>query len=271
MVKRSSVISCDPIPAGAARFQGVSSAPMRPLLGLVLLASCAHAPPALDATQIVAAPDRTDRDRERDPQRKPAEMLSFFGVAPGQHVAELGAWGGYSTELFARAVGPTGTVVAQDPPSWDSPRLEEAWKARLARPAMATTTYGMRPWEDPLPPEARNLDAVYAVAIYHDVVAEKSDPAKLNAAVFAALKSGGVYGIIDNSAKPGVGTADCERLHRIDEAAVRADVERAGFKLVGEGSFLRNPADTRDWNADPGAKLPQSHTQDRFALKFVKP
>ena len=88
--------------------------------------------------------------------------------------------------------------------------------------------------------------------------------------MFAALKSGGTFTIIDNSAKDGSGVADCEKLHRIDEKVVRDDVLRAGFKLVGEADFLRNTGDARDWNADPGAD-PRTHTQDRFVLKFVKP
>ena len=91
----------------------------------------------------------------------------------------------------------------------------------------------------------------------------------MNQAVFTALKQGGVYAIIDNSAKPGTGSADAERLHRIDEQVVRDEVQRAGFKLVAEDRFLRNPDDPRDWNADSGVN--KTHTQDRFALKFVKP
>ena len=66
-------------------------------------------------------------------------------------------------------------------------------------------------------------------------------------------------------------TAACEPLHRIDEAVVKEQVERAGFKLADESAFLRNPSDPRDWNADPSAKDPRVHTQDLFALKFVKP
>lgn len=142
---------------------------------------------------------------------------------------------------------------------------------QLARPAVKNTTHEMRAWDDPLPAGLRNLDAVYSVVIYHDVINEKSDPAKLNRAVFAALKSGGVYCVIDNSAKAGTGAAEVGRLHRIDEALLREQVLAAGFKLAGEADFLRNPADRRDWNADSGANLPQSHRQDRFALKFVKP
>ncbi|HWE22468.1 MAG TPA: SAM-dependent methyltransferase [Myxococcales bacterium] len=243
---------------------------------LVTLAACAASQkPQQDATQkptpqqIVAAADRTEKDRALDPHRKPVEMLAFFGPAPGMRVADLGAGGGYSTELFARAVAPGGTVLAQDPPAWDGPGLQRVWSARLARPAMQNTTHVLRQWDEPLPPELTDLDAVYAVAAYHDAVAEKGDTNKMNGAVFRALKPGGVYAIIDNSARAGSGAADCERLHRVDEQLVREEVTRAGFRLAAEGDFLRNPADARDWNADPSEN--KTHTQDRFALKFVKP
>jgi predicted methyltransferase len=254
--------------------------PSRLLLAsnLVVLFACVGRSPAPEsasranpqiAEQVVAAPDRTERDRSMDSHRKPVPMLAFFGVAPGMHVAELGAGGGYSTELFARAVGPSGIVYAQDTPNWDGPGLQKAWEMRLSRPALQNTRHFMRQWDDPLPAEAKDLDAVYSVAVYHDAIVEKGDTGKMNQAVFSALKRGGVYAIVDNSAKPGTGSADAERLHRIDEQVVRDEVQRAGFKLVSEDRFLRNPDDPRDWNADSGVN--KTHTQDRFALKFVKP
>ncbi|HYS09502.1 MAG TPA: SAM-dependent methyltransferase [Myxococcales bacterium] len=250
---------------------------LAPGISLAVLAGCAsstpspgtQAPSPALAQEIVAAPDRTERDRGMDVHRKPVPMLTFFQVAPGMRVAELGAGGGYSTELFARAVGPNGTVYAQDTPNWDGPALQKVWEMRLARPSLKNTKHFLRQWDDPLPPDAKELDAVYSVAVYHDAIAEKSDTNKMNQAVFAALKRGGVYAIIDNSAKAGAGTAEAEPLHRIDEQTVRDEVARAGFKLAGEDRFLRNPDDPRDWNADSGVN--KTHTQDRFALKFVKP
>lgn len=244
---------------------------------LVILAACAGRTPSAGpsparsglAEEVVAAPDRTERDQSMDAHRKPVPMLAFFEVAPGMRVAELGAGGGYSTELFARAVGPRGAVYAQDTPNWDGPGLQKAWEVRLARPALQNTKHFLRQWDDPLPPEATDLDAVYSVAVYHDAIAEKQNSAKMNQAVFAALKHGGTYAIIDNSAKQGSGAADVERLHRIDEQFVRDEVQRAGFRFVAEDRFLRNPDDPRDWNADSGVN--KTHTQDRFALKFVKP
>jgi len=241
-------------------------------LSLCSVAACKSKPSssADDPAKIVAAVDRTPKDHELDAGRKPVEMLKFMELKPGMRVADLGAGGGYTTELIARSVGPTGKVYAQDSPDWDGPWLKKAWDERMARPVMANTTHFMRQWDAPLPPDATNLDEVTFVCAYHDVLAEKIDQHKLDAAVFAALKPGGTFVIIDNTAKDGSGAADAEKLHRIDEKLVRADLEQAGFKLVSDASFLRNSNDARDWNADPGAD-PRTHTQDRFVLKYKKP
>ncbi|HSN25875.1 MAG TPA: SAM-dependent methyltransferase [Kofleriaceae bacterium] len=237
---------------------------------LLVLVACSHAP-SLDRDAIINAADRDPGDRAKDPQRRPAELLAFAGIAPGMHVADLGSGTGYTSELLARAVGANGSVIAQDTPHWGGPWMERPWAARLAKPVMAHTTHVMLGWNEPLPADAHDLDVVTFVAAYHDVKAEKDDTAKLNSAVFAALKHGGTYIVIDNSAKPGTGTDACEPLHRIDEQVVRDEVTHAGFRLAATSDFMRQPKDTRDWNADPSAKDPRVHTQDLFALKFVKP
>jgi predicted methyltransferase len=229
-------------------------------------------PPDWFATAVVEEKDREPADVALDAERKPVPMIMFFGVRPKMRVGELGAEGGYTTELLARSVGRHGgEVFAQDSPAGEAAGLGRIWEARLSKRILRTTTHFFRPWQDPFPPEVKDLDGVYAVMVYHDVLAEKKDTAKMNRAVFAVLKSGGTYAIIDNSAKPGTGAADVARLHRVDEQLVREQVERAGFRFDSTSDFLRNPTDTRDWNADPRANLPESNTQDRFALKFVKP
>jgi len=96
------------------------------------------------AQQIVAATDRTPRDRELDAHRKPVQMLTFFGTSPGMRVGEVGAGGGYSTELFARSVGPSGKVFAEDTPNWDGPGLQKAWERRLSGAAMKNTVHYVR-------------------------------------------------------------------------------------------------------------------------------
>jgi predicted methyltransferase len=223
------------------------------------------------AESIVGAPDRTPRDRGLDPGRKPVDMLVFIDARPGMRVADLGAGGGYTTELLARAVAPNGTVYAQNPPDWIEKFLKTSWPARLERPVMKDVVRADRPFDDPLPPEAKDLDRVVIMAIYHDTTYLPVDRDKMNGAVFAALKPGGAYIVIDSSAKPGTGTKDGETLHRIDEQVVKDEVQRAGFRLAEEGQFLRNPQDTRDWSSNPGEAGERRGTSDRFALKFVKP
>jgi predicted methyltransferase len=117
-----------------------------------------------------------------------------------------------------------------------------------------------------VPPEVRDLDLVTFNFVYHDTVWLGTDRAKMNRAVFNALKPGGVYIVADHSARPGSGVADVKSLHRIDEAVVRAEVQAAGFRLVEEALFLRNPDDPRNTSVFKPA-IPN----DEFVLKFVKP
>jgi predicted methyltransferase len=250
---------------------------------LLMMSSCAgaaHQPSAPIATssgdaaararEIVDAPDRTDEDRQFDPGRRPAELLTFLNVTSGMRVGELFAAAGYTAELIARAVAPNGTIYAENP-SFFLRDGESAWRKRLARPAMKTVVRVDRELEDPFPPEARDLDLVVINLVYHDTVWLGVDRDKMNRAVFSALKNGGRYVVIDHSAVPGSGLECVKTLHRIDEATVRAEVARAGFVLETAGSFLRNPADMRDWSAAPRAAGTRRGTSDRFALAFVKP
>ena len=219
---------------------------------------------------IVDAPDRSPDDRALDAGRHPGELLAFMGVAPKMRVAELIVGGGYTAELLARAVGPEGKVYAQN-----NERVNgfagDRWSARLATPALANVVRVDRELEDPLPPEARNLDIVVMHLFYHDTYWMKVDRAKMNRAILAALKPGGLYVVVDHSARPGAATTEVETLHRIEEGEVERDVLAAGFVLDRKGDFLRNPADTRDWNASPRAAGEKRGTSDRFALVFRKP
>lgn len=224
-----------------------------------------------NVTAVVAADDRSAADRALDAGRKPTETLLYFGIGPGMRVAEFGAGTGYTTELLARAVGPDGRVYAQNAPLVLERFAEEPWSERLAKPALANVVRLDRPFDDPLPGDVRDLDAVVAVLVYHDTVWMQVDRAKMNRAAFAALRPGGIYGVIDHAATPGAGVRDAETLHRIDEATVIAEVSEAGFVLEGTATFLRDPADRRDWNAAPRAAGQRRGSSDRFVLLFRKP
>jgi predicted methyltransferase len=227
------------------------------------------APSAIDAA--IAATDRTDADRALDGGRKPGEVLAFFHIAPGEKVGELFAGGGYTTELLARVTGPTGKVYAQNDPVVLEKFLQKPWSERMTHAAMKDVVPVARATDDPFPPEAHDLDAVIMILNYHDTIALGTDRAKMNAAVFAALRPGGIYGIVDSSAADGSGTRDSSTLHRIDEAVVKQEILAAGFKLDAESDSLRNPADTRDWSSSPKAAGARRGTSDRFVLRFVKP
>lgn len=260
-------------------------------------------PPARIA-EILASPDRSAADRTNDQRRKPADMLAFIAIVPGMTALDLSAGGGYTTELLARSIGPTGAVYGQSRPPRDpsqpAPRpaapegnanptaapvaapatppapprpspvalADRSEKMKAAGVAAAPITALSRPFEDPLPAELADggFDLVTLMFNYHDLGFLGIDRAKMNAAAFKALKPGGFYVIADHAGRPGTGISESGTLHRIEEAFLRKEVEAAGFRLVAEGTFLRNPNDPRDKNTpDP----PQP--KDEFVLKFVKP
>ena len=223
------------------------------------------------AEAAVNEADRDEQDKALDKGRHPAEMLAFFGIAPGMSVGELVAGGGYTTELLARTVGPRGVVWAENPSFILDKYAAVPWTTRLGKPIMANVRRVDRELDAPFPADATNLDAVLMVLFYHDTVWLKTDRAKMNKAVFDALKSGGIYGIVDHSARAGAGTSAAQTLHRIEEKTVIDEVTKAGFKLAGEADFLKNAGDKRDWNDSPKAAADKRGTSDRFVLKFVKP
>src|SRR5271156_930873 len=221
-------------------------------------------------TDAVNSPDRPAADKQLDAGRNFGQILAFFGIAPGMKVADLWAGGGYTTELLARTVGPSGKVYSQNgpfPPAFK--KGEEAWKARLKEPGLSNVVELQKPFDHPdeiLPVPSESLDAVILNMNYHDMVGRGYDRGRINAAVFKELKPGGVYGVIDNSAAPGSGARDVNTLHRIDEAFEINEIKQAGFKLVAVSNVLRNPKDDRTWFV-----MKHRGEQDRFVLKFIKP
>ena len=157
-------------------------------------------------------------------------------------------------------MGPEGKVYAQA--QKPNPRMLE----RMKTPAMQNVVFVARPFNDPVPPEATGLDLVTLMFNYHDFGAMGVDRARLNRAVFDALKSGGMFVVADHAGRPGTGISESGTLHRIEEAFLRKEVEAAGFKVADEGMFLRNPKDPRDRETPEPAQ-----PKDEFVLKFVKP
>ena len=220
----------------------------------------------IDYTWIVHSPERSDADRALDQRRQPDKLLEFYGVRPGMRVLDISAGRGYNAELLARVAGPQGRVYAQNSPSVMPAAAKSAMEERLKKPAMANVVHVVREFDDPVPPEARDLDLVTFNFNYHDLAYMPLDRGRLNRAVFQALKRGGVYIVADHSARPGAGVSVAKSLHRIEESVVRQEVEAAGFRLAAVGDFLRNPEDPRD---TPVFKNPVRN--DEFVLRFVKP
>jgi predicted methyltransferase len=242
---------------------------MRSSLCLVLallLGACAAMQPAEppmsseQARAVVQNPIRTDRDRQMDASRKPVEFLAFARVGPGMRVLDVSAGAGYTTQIMALAVGPAGKVWAQ------SPNPGQALTKRLADHPQANIVVSKRPFDDPVPEDAAGLDVVTLVNNYHDISYLPVDRAQMNRKLFAALKPGGRYIVMDHAAIAGSGVSAGKTLHRIDEAVVLDEVRQAGFVLDGEATFLRNPSDARD---KPSTASEQ--TSDKFLLRFVKP
>jgi predicted methyltransferase len=230
-------------------------------LGLAILA-LSHATPvyAQDYRAIVALPDRTEADRQTDKRRNPVDLLTFTGPKTGWKVLDMGAGAGYSTELMARSVGSTGKVYGQN--DKDSEKL----RARMTTPAMTNVVALVRPSDDPVPADLRDLDLITFFFAYHDTTYMEIDRAKMDKSMFAALKPGGFLVIADHSARPEDGATVGKTYHRIAEQTLRAEVEAAGFKFIAAGDFLRHPEDART-----GIVFRNPTPVDEFVLKFQKP
>jgi predicted methyltransferase len=230
-----------------------------------LASTPARAQATPDSAALLAAPDRSDADRAADKRRDPLPFLQFAAPRPGMKVLDMGAGGGYSSELMARAVAPNGVVYAQNPDTLgDKPKA--AFAARATTPAGKNIVADTAPFDDPVPPGVSNLDLITFLFYYHDTTYMTVDRVKMDAKLFAALKPGGILVIADHSALPGQGISVGHTLHRIEESTLRQEIEAAGFKFVAEGNFWRNAADTHDFPSYK-ADMPV----DNFVLKFQKP
>lgn len=233
----------------------------------------ADAPVALPGFVRAALADanRPEADVARDASRHPGEVLVFAGLKPGMKVIDLIPGSGYFTRIFSRAVGPSGRVYAYVP--------DELTVLAKGRPPSVAAFVGKAPYANtvmilrtlPLFGAPQKVDMVFTAQNYHDMHLPFMGPADLavvNRRVFDALKPGGVYVVIDHSAKAGSGLRDSDSLHRIDAALVRKEVEAAGFVFEAESRVLRNPKDPLTANVFEPAIRGQT---DQFAYRFRKP
>jgi predicted methyltransferase len=220
----------------------------------------------------IADPTRPSTDTVRDANRKPAETLAFAGVKPGDKIGDYAAGAGYFTRLFASITGPTGHVYASVPSAlFQYPNIvkgiSEVQNYVVGHPnvsvnfasAMDAARY----------PE--KLDLFWISQNYHDLKDPFMGPvdmAAFNRAVYAALKPGGIYIVLDHVAAAGSPDNVTDTLHRIEPSVVRREVEAAGFKFVAESKALANPDDPHTkgvFNASIQGRT------DQFIFKFRRP
>jgi predicted methyltransferase len=238
---------------------------------LILFAPISAAAPAKSFPAAIAAaladPNRPADNKEADAIRKPGETIAFAGVRPGMTVGEFYPGGGYFTRMLSDVVGPKGHVYGIENDRWkdavkanDALLAERKWK----NVSMDSGPFGTVNFPKP-------LDVAWVTQNYHDLKIAKFgtvDTLAFDRAVYKALKPGGIYMIVDHQGAPGLTDAQIEKLHRINRDQVVKEVTAAGFKLVGEGQFLRNSKD--DHTKPIFDESIRGHT-DQYALKFMKP
>jgi predicted methyltransferase len=244
----------------------------RATLAALFAASVASAQAAMPA-YILAATQSSDRpaaDSQRDADRHPADLIAFAGLKPGDTIADFMPGGGYFTRIFANVVGPKGHVYAIIPSEYAAKKAGAAdgIKSLAAEPAFANVTAIVTPTAQTGAGEA--LDMAWTSQNYHDVYGSfgVKQAAALDAAIYHALKPGGVFIVIDHVAPAGTSATSPTTLHRIDPQTVKAQVEAAGFKLEAQSDLLRNPADPH--TAKVFAPEIRGKT-DQFVFKFRKP
>ena len=224
-----------------------------------------------DYVQAALADPGRNMHRGADERRRPGELIALSGLKAGDRVLDLIPGDGYWTRIFSRIVGGEGRVYAVWPKNYADLATGNVATLRqiAASPGYGNVRVEVQPTPILAAPEP--LDMVWTSQNYHDYPDEfmgRTDPAQLNRAVFDMLKPGGTFFIIDHAAEAGSGMRDTERLHRIDPAIVRRQVEAAGFEYLGSSDLLANPADNRTL---PVFDASIRGRTDQFVMRFRKP
>jgi predicted methyltransferase len=236
---------------------------------MALSAGMVDAKPTPQQLAAVADKGRPEADTKRDADRKPADMLDFAGIKPGQTVADFLPGGGYFTRIFAKAVQPKGKVFAivnPPPPNATTPPPILAIAADPQYGNITVVSTGIGSFKLP-----EQVDVLWTSQNYHDLYLTRFnlDVPAVTKEIYDAVKPGGVFIVLDHRAAAGAPVVEtANTLHRIDPASVRKTVEAAGFKYEGESKVLANAADDHTKTVfDPALR---GHT-DQFIYKFRKP
>jgi predicted methyltransferase len=240
------------------------------VVAALLWAPAAAATPTPSIEQVLASPQRSEADRERDTRSHPEVILALLALQAGDKVADIFAGGGYYSELIGRLVGPEGKVLLHNNKAYIN-FVGKALDERLEATAVPAMVRHDREIAN-LDLGRSELDAVLIVMSYHDLYHTAEgwpaiDVDNFMGQIVAALKPGGRFLLVDHAAPAGSGKSMAQDLHRIEEAFVKSDVQRFGFKLVGSADVLRNPED--DYTLTPFAPEVRGKT-DRFVLVFEK-
>jgi predicted methyltransferase len=247
-------------------------------LAALALAACATTPagpPALtaaDYTPLLADAGRPEADRADDAARKPAEVLAFAKIRPGDTILELEGGRGWYSEILSTAVGPTGKLYIQYPAEFAYG--DAAYKTRTDAGRLKNATIIKSHFDDYSAIPAGSVDKVIWILGPHEVyfvppnTQGLGDPAKTYAEIKRVLKPGGEFIAMDHAADAGAPTTIAQTLHRVDPAVVLAAAKAAGLEYVDKSDVLANPADDRTKRVFDATI--RRHT-DQFLFRFKKP
>jgi predicted methyltransferase len=256
--------------------------------GLLATSLSAAADAALDAA--LAGPQRSEANRARDAYRHPAQTLAFFGIKPDMTVVELSPGGGWYTEILAPYLRDKGRLYAAhfplDTSSEYGKKSVGAFTQKLAAEPAVYDRVSLTPFQPPsqvaIAPPA-SADAVLTFRNVHNWLKDEGEVAVFKAA-FAALKPGGVFGVVEHRAKPGTPREQSLDSGYTDEQLVIDSATKAGFVLEEKSDINANPKDTKDhakgvWALPPSyadgdkdkAKYQAIGESDRMTLRFRKP
>ena len=233
------------------------------LAAVALPAASQSISPAI--TAAVSDSGRPEADTKRDADRKPAESLAFAGIKPGDSVLELISAGGYYTRILSKLVGPNGHVYATVPDAMLKARPTAADGLKALAAQYPNVTVLVQPTGVPTAPAP--VDVVWTSLNYHDLHNPgpfgAGDIDGFNKAVFAVLKPGGTFLVIDHAAASGSGFSATGTLHRADPEATKAEILKAGFTFAGQSDVLHRASDDHSTRS--------TDTDDQFMFRFKKP